>query len=182
MTTEKVVEIYPGEKYYAKCPECNSTSWGLLLNGLGDGWDKITGTECLNPDCSFSADWIQVDRAEESVSKKVPDKTEKVVHIKDGAASIQYLQELIEGIRENNVTKFICISQADFVVPENCFVSDVFGNKLDTGEKFSGNSFYFFGNCPVSHLVGLSSRMTHILNQSMDGIDVYGNSSIEEED
>ena len=181
MTTEKVTKLHPGEKYYAKCPDCGGTSWGLLLNGLGDGWDKITGTECLNPDCGLELDWIQVDREEKSPRSKNLKETEKVVHIRDGLGSIKHLQGLIEGIRAEKVSKFICIDQCELVVPKDCKVVDAHGEELNIGEEFSANSYYFFGDCPTSQLLGLLTRMTHKLNQSMDGIDIFGDSSIEEE-
>ena len=68
MTTDKIIKIHPSEKYYAKCPECNGTSWGLLLNGVGDGWDKLTGSECLK--CGWISDWIRVDRVDKLPKKE----------------------------------------------------------------------------------------------------------------
>ena len=185
MTTEKVIKIHPDEKYYAKCPECNGTSWGLLLNGVGDNWDNITGTECLNPDCGFVCEWIKAERVDKPKpiisNDKTNTETQKVVHIKDSLGSIQHLQGLIEGIRDGVVVKFICIDQASLEAPDDCKIVDAYGRELEIGEKFSSNCFYFFGDCPASQLVGLSSRMTYILNQSMDGIDVISDSSFDED-
>ena len=62
MENNKVIELYSPEEYHATCPECGSTAWFLRINGLGDSWDKLTGSECM--DCGFLIDWIEVSRNE----------------------------------------------------------------------------------------------------------------------
>lgn len=51
----------------ACCPDCGGTSWRLNLNGFDQRWDKITGAQCLNPDCGFLVDWISVEIEREDV-------------------------------------------------------------------------------------------------------------------
>lgn len=62
MPAENLIKLYPEEKYYAKCPECGGWEWALRLDGVGIQWSRIIGTECLDPDCDFFCDWIEVVR------------------------------------------------------------------------------------------------------------------------
>ena len=103
-------------------------------------------------------------------------KKEKVIYLKDDLGSIKYLKELIEGIRSGVVTKFICISDAtiDLTIETDMYVVDEQGNKIEDEQVISLTNNYFFGDCPMTALLGLNARMTHILNQYMDNYKYLG--------
>jgi hypothetical protein len=57
----KVIPIRPiqeNQTIYATCPECDGQAWLLPVNGYGDEWDKITGSECAG--CGYIIDWVTV--------------------------------------------------------------------------------------------------------------------------
>ena len=46
------------DKFYACCPECGGQEWLIRVNGPGNSFDEIMGTECKY--CSFYVDWIKI--------------------------------------------------------------------------------------------------------------------------
>lgn len=48
------------DNFYARCPNCGSWDFKIRLNGPGDTWTRILGTECSNEECSFLIDWVAV--------------------------------------------------------------------------------------------------------------------------
>lgn len=58
-----IIELYPKGDYVAWCPECRCTEWEILIDAIGDEWENITGTRCV--DCGFVVDWIVCHRSHE---------------------------------------------------------------------------------------------------------------------
>lgn len=98
---------------------------------------------------------------------------EKVVHIKDNIGSVRYLQSLINGIKAGNVKTLVCIASKEIDITDepDMYVVDGDGKKMDEydREPLLLTDNYFFGECPTTQLIGLSQRMTHILNKYADG-------------
>ena len=51
--------IYLNDEFYATCPECRHQEWLLPINGPGNQWDSLLGSECVN--CGFSVEWKAVE-------------------------------------------------------------------------------------------------------------------------
>ena len=49
---------YLNDKFYATCPECGGQEWMLMVNGPGNEFNEILGTECKY--CEFVVDWIKI--------------------------------------------------------------------------------------------------------------------------
>ena len=98
------------------------------------------------------------------------DKSDKIVHIKDGFGSVQFLLEAIEDIRAGRMKKFICITQIEIDISDDpdLFVVDESGEKLPD-DKVSTIKNYYYGDCYKSELLGLVARLGHIINREMDG-------------
>lgn len=47
------------EEPVAQCV-CGSTDFHILVNGYGDSWDKVIGTECI--DCGEQIKWVKAER------------------------------------------------------------------------------------------------------------------------
>ena len=52
-----VIQLYSG--FYASCPSCKNTDWLIRIDGLGDQWENILGTECNS--CGFMIDWVKAE-------------------------------------------------------------------------------------------------------------------------
>ena len=50
------------DKFYAKCPDCGSQEWLIRVDGVGDQWENIKGTECKY--CELIIDWVKAERDE----------------------------------------------------------------------------------------------------------------------
>ena len=61
--SDKIITLYPDETFYATCPECGGTEWLLPVNGLGFAWDKILGSQCVNPDCNCLIQWMIAEKS-----------------------------------------------------------------------------------------------------------------------
>ena len=46
----------------AECPNCKSTEWYILLDGYGDNWQNLKGTECAG--CGWICKWVVGEREE----------------------------------------------------------------------------------------------------------------------
>ena len=42
----------------AGCPECGSDAWYIKIDGFGNNWKHILGTECI--ECGFTVNFPQV--------------------------------------------------------------------------------------------------------------------------
>lgn len=51
------VIIHLNDEFYAQC-QCGSQSFSLLVNGPGDAWDRVLGTECTG--CGYVIKWTVV--------------------------------------------------------------------------------------------------------------------------
>ncbi len=58
----KVIDLASKCDFEISCPECGCFTWFLKVDGLGDKWKNITGTECSG--CGYTVDWIFVKREE----------------------------------------------------------------------------------------------------------------------
>ena len=98
---------------------------------------------------------------------------EKVVYLKDELGSVKYLQSLIDGIRAGNVKTLVCIASKEIDITDepDMYVVDGDGIKMHEydREPLLLTDNYFYGECPTTQLIGLSQRMTHILNKYADG-------------
>jgi hypothetical protein len=47
--------VYLNDKFYASCPVCRSQAWLLEIDGPGDQWESLQGSECAN--CGFFVEW-----------------------------------------------------------------------------------------------------------------------------
>jgi len=47
--------IYLNRNFYAACPNCHKQLWLLKLDGPGDKWKTILGTECAC--CHLLVEW-----------------------------------------------------------------------------------------------------------------------------
>jgi len=57
---DNVLPLRKDPQYIAKCPECNGRFWLLRVDGVGNEWEHILGSECS--ECGFFVDWISVNR------------------------------------------------------------------------------------------------------------------------
>ena len=46
------------DEFYAGCPKCGCQQWLLKIDGPGDRWENILGSECY--ECGFFVDWLKV--------------------------------------------------------------------------------------------------------------------------
>ncbi len=56
VASDNVINLREAPDYVARCPECNSKEWEILLDGVGDDWETIHGTRCVA--CGFTVDWV----------------------------------------------------------------------------------------------------------------------------
>jgi len=55
--------IQLNEQLYANCPDCGSQEWLVRIDGVGDQWKNILGTECKY--CGLVIDWVSCERVGE---------------------------------------------------------------------------------------------------------------------
>lgn len=110
----------------------------------------------------------------ESQAKKA---NEKVTYLADDLGSIMTLKDLIDDIRNDRLKNFILIAQARS--HEGTELTS--GIELDSS-KSSGNvlKYYFFGDDSSSHHLGLCNRLAYLINQYMDGVDIFGDDEFDE--
>lgn len=96
---------------------------------------------------------------------------EKVTYLADDLGSIMTLKDLIDDIRNDRLKNFILIAQA----------RSHEGTELTRGiELNSPNSsgkvlkYYFYGDDSSTHHLGLCNRLAYLINQYMDGVDIFG--------
>jgi hypothetical protein len=96
-------------------------------------------------------------KEQENVDLRIGPKHEKaeVHYIADDRGAIRTLKDIIDEIREDRFRNFLVIGQTQI------------------GEKATANMFYFYGDSCIK-LIGLNRRMEHIIQQYMDGEDVFG--------
>ena len=61
----KIIKLQVNGKPVAQC-DCDCQEFYILLNGFGDTWDEIKGTECV--DCGNIIDWVKVVREDDGKS------------------------------------------------------------------------------------------------------------------
>ena len=55
-----VIPMRRDPQYVAKCPDCGEKNWFIRVDGIGDQWENILGTECSF--CGFQVDWVKCHR------------------------------------------------------------------------------------------------------------------------
>lgn len=98
---------------------------------------------------------------------------EKVTYLADDLGSIMTLKDLIDDIRHDRLKNFILIAQARS--HEETELTDRNGMDLNSPNS-SGKvlKYYFYGDDSSSHHLGLCNRLAYLINQYMDGVDIFG--------
>lgn len=95
---------------------------------------------------------------------------EKVVYLADDLGSIMTLKDLIEDIRNNRLENFIVIAQAKAHEETEITGGVELDDPCSSGKVLK---YYFYGDDSNSYQIGLCHRMAYIINQYMDGVDVF---------
>jgi hypothetical protein len=103
---------------------------------------------------------------------------EKVIYLADDLGSITTLKDLIDDIRNNRLENFIVIAQAKAYDGTEVTSGIELDDPTSSGKVLK---YYFYGDDSNSYHVGLCHRMAYILNQYMDGEDIFGEGDFEEE-
>ena len=103
---------------------------------------------------------------------------EKLIYLADDNGSILTLKELIDDIRNDRLKNFVIVAQSaihkDTVITRGPEAVD--GERPDNVIKY-----YFFGQDQSSYHLGLCLRMAHLINQYMDGVDIFNEFEVEGE-
>lgn len=96
---------------------------------------------------------------------------EKVTYLADDLGSIMMLKDLIDDIRNNRLKNLVLMAQAK--AHEGSEITR--GIELDDPNS-SGKvlKYYFYGDDSSSHHLGLCNRLAYLINQYMDGVDIFG--------
>jgi len=103
---------------------------------------------------------------------------EKVTYLADDLTSIMTLKELIDDIRNDRLENFIVIAQAKAHEDTELTRGIPLDDPCSSGKVIK---YYFYGEDRTSYHVGLCNRMSYLLNQYMDGVDIFGEGDFEEE-
>lgn len=103
----------------------------------------------------------------EQAQKKVK---EKVIYLADDLTSIMTLKDLIDDIRNDRLENFIIIAQAKVHSETEITRGIGLDDPTSSGKVLK---YYFFGEDSNSYHVGLCNRMAYLLNQYMDGVDIF---------